>query len=103
MNNRFRTILFDVAAVLVLLGAILYASDSRIAPYLYFLLDFARQGSKFQTKEITPLQCFCGVIDDLRLRSDVRRPQRVDHLPLHRGDPASLYSLRIRRQEKGSK
>lgn len=35
MNNRFRTILFDVAAVLVLLGAILYASDSRIAPYLF--------------------------------------------------------------------
>ena len=65
MNNRFRTILFDVAAVLVLLGAILYA--------------------------------------DLRLRSDVRRPQGVDHLSLHRSDPASLYSLRIRRQEKGSK
>lgn len=35
MNNRFRTILFDVAAVLVLLGAILYASDNRIAPYLF--------------------------------------------------------------------
>ena len=35
MNNRFRTILFDVAAVLVLLGAILYASDSSIAPYLF--------------------------------------------------------------------
>ena len=76
---------------------------SRCGRYQYFLLDFARQGSKFQTKKITPLQCFCGVIDDLRLRSDVRRPQRVDHLPLHRGDPASLYSLRIRRQEKGSK
>lgn len=35
MNNRFRTILFDVAAALVLLGATLYVSDSRIAPYLF--------------------------------------------------------------------
>lgn len=35
MNNRFRTILFDVAASLVLLGATLYVSDSHIAPYLF--------------------------------------------------------------------
>ena len=46
MNNCFRTILFDVAAVLVLLGAILYASDSSIAPYLFAV---GRQVSVFPT------------------------------------------------------
>lgn len=35
MSSRFRTILFNIAAILVLLGAILYLGNKEVAPYIF--------------------------------------------------------------------
>lgn len=98
MNEKARTIVFNISALLLLAGAGLYLAlpgcsslpvRRRGCRYNSLLPDNAYQGYGFSQAQIAPLQHICRVAVYIRLRPDVQRTERMDDLPDH-FSPASV-------------
>jgi hypothetical protein len=96
MNEKARTIVFNISALLLLAGAGLYLAGCSSLPvrrrgcrYNSLLPDNAYQGYGFSQAQIAPLQHICRVAVHIRLRPDVQRTERMDDLPDH-FSPASV-------------
>ena len=95
MNEKARTIVFNISALLLLAGAGLYLALPVAAPYLFAvgaagqLPDNAYPRYEFSQAQIAPLQHICRVAVHIRLRPDVQRTERMDDLPDH-FSPASV-------------
>ena len=90
MNEKTRTIVFNISALLLLAGAGLYLALPVAAPYLFAvgaagysgqLSDNAYPRYGFSQAQIAPLQHICRVAVYIRLRPDVQRTERMDDLP----------------------
>ena len=90
MNEKARTIVFNISALLLLAGAGLYLALPVAAPYLFAvrgcrysgqLPDNAYPRYEFSQAQIAPLQHICRVAVYIRLRPDVQRTERMDDLP----------------------
>ena len=90
MNEKARTIVFNISALLLLAGAGLYLALPVAAPYLFAVgaagiavsyLTMPTQGYGFSQAQIAPLQHICRVAVYIRLRPDVQRTERMDDLP----------------------
>ena len=94
MNEKARTIVFNISALLLLAGAGLYLALPVVAPYLFSVgaAGIAVSYLTMPTKDmaqIAPLQHICRVAVYIRLRPDVQRTERMDDLPNH-FSPASV-------------
>ena len=82
MNEKTRTIVFNISALLLLAGAGLYLALPAAAPYL-FAVGSAGQGHGFSQTQVAPLQHIGRIAVRIRLRPDVRRTERMGDLPDH--------------------
>lgn len=98
MNEKARTIVFNISALLLLAGAGLYLALPVAAPYLFAIgaagitvcyLTMPTKDMDFRRQQIAPLQHICRVAVYIRLRPDVQRTERMDDLPDH-FSPASV-------------
>ena len=91
MNEKARTIVFNISALLLLAGAGLYLALPVAAPYLFAVgaAGITVCYLTFSQAQIAPLQHICRVAVYIRLRPDVQRTERMDDLPDH-FSPASV-------------
>ena len=98
MNEKARTIVFNISALLLLAGAGLYLALPVAAPYLFAVgaagitvcyLTMPTKDMDFRGRRLHPLQHICRVAVYIRLRPDVQRTERMDDLPDH-FSPASV-------------
>ena len=92
MNEKARTIVFNISALLLLAGAGLYLAlpvAARGCRYSGQLPDNAYPRYGFSQAQIAPLQHICRVAVYIRLRPDVQRTERMGDLPDH-FSPASV-------------
>ena len=89
MNEKARTIVFNISALLLLAGAGLYLALPVAAPYLFAVgaagiaVSYLTMPTRyeFSQAQIAPLQHICRVAVYIRLRPDVQRTERMDDLP----------------------
>ena len=109
MNQKARTIIFCIAGLLILAGAILFLTKWFLAPYLFAVgaagmavchLTLSTKEMEFRERRLHPFQRDCLRPDDLCIRSDVQRYERVDYLPDNRSGTAALFFIRFRKATK---
>lgn len=98
MNEKARTIVFNISALLLLAGAGLYLALPVAAPYLFAVgaagitvcyLTMPTKDMDFRRRRLHRYQHICRVAVYIRLRPDVQRTERMDDLPDH-FSPASV-------------
>ena len=89
MNEKARTIVFNISALLLLAGAGLYLALPVAAPYLFAVgaagiavsyLTMPTQDMNFRRRRLHRYNIFAGLLC-IRLRPDVQRTERMDDLP----------------------
>lgn len=102
MNEKARTIVFNISALLLLAGAGLYLAlpvvsslpvRHRSCRYSSQLPDNAYQGYGFPQTQVAPLQYICRIAMHIRLRPDVQRTERMGDLPDHFSLASTIHGV----------
>lgn len=98
MNEKARTIVFNISALLLLAGAGLYLALPVAAPYLFAVgaagitvcyLTMPTKDMDFRRRRLHRYNIFAGLLCIFASRPDVQRTERMDDLPDH-FSPASV-------------
>lgn len=102
MNEKARTIVFNISALLLLAGAGLYLALPVVAPYLFAIgaagiavsyLTMPTKDMDFRRRRLHRYQYICRIAMHIRLRPDVQRTERMGDLPDHFSLASTIHGV----------